>query len=255
MIEQLPPPNVRLLFGAGDRAGVTEMTHYGQSRDVPGCIREFDLPYVGNQEVQTWVELPAEDDPRWRSYTDYKSRPAPDQSVLVFRKSWFNHRATYTKPWSDDDRFIDVDTPVVTRDCYLPGFLGGPNTRDWGILKWMPLDEAFRDAKAIPVAFLAKKTYWQYRDDCRQAEIKEEAENIFLTVINDGHCYRTYILPLCEKGKVVGHHWDKAVTSAIAYLVRNGELEIDLNLQYAAVKIAKAHITEYYVHHAKELVA
>jgi hypothetical protein len=265
MIEELPPPCTRLLFGVGTHATVTEMTHCSGG---PAFVRQFNLPsfssvHTGGKvaerlDATTWAELPAADDPRWRSYTDYKDRPAPDQAVLVFGKSWFNHRATYTKPWSEDDRYVAVDTPVVKNDCFLGGFAGGPQTRDWGILKWMPLDEAFRDAKAIPADFLAKKTAWQYQRAERQLVVEQEAENIYLTVINDGHCYRNLLGPMCKIGpKAVNNFLGlrTAVSAAINYLVRKGELDQDWNVWDDAKKIAMEQIIEYYRNHAKELVA
>lgn len=274
MVEEMPPLCTRLLFGRTDggavhTAKVDEMTHTGHDYPV-GRVREFNLPEINGFAAEVWAELPAADDPRWRVYDRTRDDGFPqwEQKVLCFGKVWNNTRCR-SDDWTPDKRVQYVHAPIGEAPAF-PGFAGSPMTKDWGVLKWMPLVDAFRDAKAIPAEFLNKITPFKHRQNERKIAVEQESENIFLTVINTGACYRNFFLPICEKGP----QWisrDKdidpragiirlqrgfavSVSNAISYVVGRGEIERDMNVWHDACNVARFKIAEYYYNHAKELV-
>ena len=268
----MPKPCTRLLFGrmCGDAvssAKVAEMTHCSNG-GPSGLVRQFDLPEIRGFETQVWAELPAADDPRWRVYNRYCNEGFPkwEQEVLCFGKVWPNIRAG--ERIDESKRIQYVHAPIGEAPAF-PGFAGSPEQRDWGVLKWMPITDALRDAKAIPAEFLKKITPFKHWQNEHKIAVEQESENIFLTVINTGHCYHNLFKPICKMGpQWISRNKDIdpkagivriqkgfacAVQGAINYLVGKKELERDMNVWHDACNVARFKIAEYYYNHAKEL--
>lgn len=274
MNEAMPPPCTRLLFGRTHDDGVVyaakvdEMTHCSNG-GPSGLVRQFNLPKIRGFETTVWAELPAADDPRWRIYDRTRNEGFPrwEQEVLCFAKVWNNPNCRQPD-WTPEQRTQYVSAPVGEAP-HFPGFAGSPHQRDWGVLKWMPLVDALRDAKAIPAEFLKKISPFKHWQNERKTLVEQESENIFLTVINTGHCYHNLFKPICKMGpQWISRNKDidpkagitrlqggfaYAVQGAISYLVGKKELERDMNIWHDACNVARFKIAEYYYNHAKEL--
>lgn len=275
MIEEMPPPCTKLVFCRYSH-GIQTSYSYGHIVDEavhcaghPGCVREFTLPMSNNFDCTHWAELPAEDDPRWIAYdrTRNDGYPRWEQRVLCLARQWVNHRATYPVD-HDFNKLIQYVHAPIGEGPHFPGFLGGPHTRDWGIQKWMPLYLLDSGLKAVPAAFLAKMTPFQWHRKNREIDIEHESENIFLSVINDGHCYKTWMQKFCHMGPRwivelednagrilrLQKGFGEATQKAINYLVGRNELERDMSVWHDALARARFKIARYYQNHAKELL-
>lgn len=123
------------------------------------------------------------------------------------------------------------------------------------------------DAFAILAEFLARITPQQHSRREREIVVEHESENIALSVINDGHCYRTWMLKFCKLGtRWITRDFDKAgkiiriqtgfsaaVQSAVNYLVGRNDLDRDMNVWYDALARARFKLAAYYHNRAKEL--
>lgn len=254
MIEEMPPLCTRVLFciPATDETVmvvvVTKMTH--SINDYPACVRKVEVPSVRGQECTHWAPLPDENDSRWRPYP---SNPGPgwEQSVLCFSRAWPD---PFSRGLQDpNERIQYVSSPVGPPPAF-PGFGGSPMTRDWGILKWMPLEEAIRDLRAIPQDVMNKMRPFDWEMKERAIAVDAAAENIFLTVINDGHCYKTWFEPLCrKKGAVTFNSIHRATRKSLVYLLNKNQIEKDSNVWHDAIREAMDKILNHYLEHSKEV--
>ena len=199
-LKQLMPPPLKSLLWGGTNGGtfyacVGQMTHC--SNDLP--VRQLQLPTVrGLDDPQIWAEIPEVDDPRWIDYHD--TRPVKGQQILCHGKIWPNNRALNFNEWTPDRRYHSVER-YSEEPMAFPGFMGSPHDRNWGLLKWMPIKQAFTDAYRIPEGFLRKPTTFQWSQEQRKAENERLIRDIVLILLNDGQTYKDHFLPICEQGR------------------------------------------------------
>lgn len=247
----LPAPLTRVLFANDKGAVVEQMTHC--HNDGPACVRQLNLPTVDWKDATRWAALPAPDDARWRKYVKGFNEPAHGEDVLCYGRVWGSG--------DPSQRVYYVDAP--NRDPYaFPGFAGGPMTTDWGVISWMPLADALRDAIDVPAEFLSKVTPGAWNHRMHKAAAEQEAENVALTVINDGTCYNRVIHPALRRiidsaRRVPPAERRKRIVAAaragILYLVRTGDVERDMSVWWDAFKLAIVEVADYYEKHLEEL--
>ena len=180
--EEFPPLQTPVLFWNDNITGV------GTAEQVPknGPWRPYSLEWrgsgygPGSSDPTHWAPLPSVEDPRWTK--DYCCGTAPwEVSVLVRGDSWIGI----------DSRRYDM----------FPGLLGKMPPMH-GTTAWMTLEAAKEHARAIPADFLALPREWDVIQKRRAAAVVAAAEEIELSVINDGETYRTKFLPLCRGEKI-----------------------------------------------------
>lgn len=251
----MPPVLTRVLLWNGVSTWVDRLVHCSNDR------RETrQTGFESGKEPTNWAPLPDFDDPRWKC--EYQCRSAPWE-VDVLGRSWRKNDRSF---------WVNVD---CKRDNPFPGFAGNPGPLNWADA-WMHLDVAKRDAMEIPTSWLKKPKYFDVLNAERLLTVKAEAENLFLSAINDGDLYRTVFAPL-TRGEALNHRRYKVRLSDFTSTARAGgiprssllrgyvyavllrfaaknDLCGDYSIRSAAAHAAVDDVVTYYQQHAAELV-